>query len=72
MIFRSVSIIVHAGAVVELEQTFFNVSEEVKVIELCVYVSYPPVECPIEFPFDVRVSTADGTASKLHRMFSQK
>ena len=51
-----------AVAVVGLEQTFFRVSEDVGVVELCAVVYTPIIECPIEFPFDVRLSTRDDTA----------
>ena len=51
-----------AGATVSLEQTFFRVAENEGYIELCANVSFPAITCPIEFPFDVSLSTADGTA----------
>ena len=51
-----------AGATVGLVQTFFHVMEGVGYIELCAIVSFPEITCPIEFPFDVSLSTADGTA----------
>ena len=51
-----------AGAMVGLEQTFFRVMEGVGYVELCAIVSFPEITCPIEFPFDVSLSTADGTA----------
>ena len=35
------------------------------VIELCAVVFEPEIECPIKFPFDVQLSTADGSAGKL-------
>ena len=54
------------GAVVGLEQTFFRVEENVGFIEVCVNVSFPDIECPIEFPFQVELSTVDGTAGKIH------
>ena len=53
------------GAVVGLEQTFFRVTESVGVVELCVTVSFPTIDCPITFPFDVILSTDEGTAGKL-------
>ena len=53
------------GAVVGLEQTFFRVMENVGVVELCAIVSSPDCTCPIAFPFDVILSTADGTAGKV-------
>ena len=49
-------------ACVGLEQTFFRVSEGVDVVELCASVSSPVVDCPIKFPFEVNLSTRDGTA----------
>ena len=54
-----------AGAVVGLEQTFFRVSEDVGVVELCANVSFPDITCPIEFPFEVVLATADGTAGEM-------
>ena len=50
------------GAVVGLEETFFRVSENIGLVELCVNVSFPGIECPIEFPFNVRLSTRNGIA----------
>ena len=49
-------------AVVGLEPTFFRVSEGVGVVELCASVLSPDVECPIKFPFEVNLSTRNGTA----------
>ena len=45
-----------------LERTFYNVSEGVGVVELCAVVFKPNITCPIEFPFNISLSTADGTA----------
>ena len=45
-----------------LEQTFFRVEENVGAIELCANISSPVTDCPISFPFDVSLSTDDGTA----------
>ena len=47
---------------VGLEETFFRVSENIGLVELCVNVSFPDIECPIEFPFNVRLSTRNGSA----------
>ena len=55
-----------AGAVVGLEQTSFTVVEDVGVVELCVSVSFPAINCPIQFPFEIRLSTAKGTAGKVY------
>ena len=54
-----------AGARVGLEQTFFREIEDMGVIELCAVVFQPNIECPIKFPFDVQLYTADGSAGKL-------
>ena len=51
-------------AVVGLEQTFFRVSEDVVVVELCAVVSSPDIDCPIAFPFEIILSTLDGSAGK--------
>ena len=47
-------------AVIGLES--FTVSEDVGVVELCAHVFEPDIECPIEFPFDIVLSTTDRTA----------
>lgn len=49
-------------AVVGLERTFYSISEDVGVMELCIVVIFPNITCPIEFPYDVILSTIDGTA----------
>ena len=49
-------------AVVGLERTFFTVSEDVGVLELCARIFEPAIECPIEFPVDVILSTTHRTA----------
>ena len=54
--------LISLGAVVGLEQTFFRVSEDVGVVELCAIVSSPVIDCPIKFPFEVQLYTCDGTA----------
>ena len=51
-----------SGAVVGLERTIFTVSENVGVVELCAHVFQPDIECPVEFPFNVILSTVDRTA----------
>ena len=50
------------GAVVGLERTFITVSEDVGVVELCAIVRSPVITCPIDYPFEVNLSTDDGTA----------
>ena len=56
-------------AVVGLERTFYQVSENVGVVEVCAIVyspniTCPNITCPIGFPFDVRLRTRDGSAGK--------
>ena len=54
----------HAVAVVGLEKTVYVVSETVGMVEVCVVVHQPNTEpCPISFPFEVVLSTINGTAS---------
>ena len=49
---------------VGLERTFYNVSENVGVVEVCAIVISPSgnVPCPIDFPFDVNLSTNNDSA----------
>ena len=49
-------------AIVGLEQTYFNVIESVGEVELCAQVIHPPINCPVQFPFDIGLSTSDRTA----------
>ena len=51
-------------AVVGLEETFYQVSEDVGVVEVCAIVYSPVNDCPIAFPFQVRLTTRDGSAGK--------
>ena len=52
-------------AVVGLEKTFYSVSEDVGVVEVCAIVYSPTIDCPIAFPFDVGLSTLDNTAGNI-------
>ena len=51
-------------AVVGLERTFYSVSEDVGVVEVCAIVYSPTIDCPIAFPFNVSLSTSEGSAGK--------
>ena len=53
-----------SGAVVGLERTFYNVSENEGVAEVCAVIYSPMTDCPIEFSFDVRLTTSDGSVGK--------
>ena len=54
-------------AVVGLEKTFYQVSENVGVVEVCAIVYGPNgnIACPITFPFNVRLSTTNDSAGNL-------
>ena len=49
-----------------MEETSFRVMEDVGIIELCTIVATPDIECPVKFPFNIHLYTADGTASKVY------
>ena len=63
-------------AVVGLEQTFYSTSEDRGSVEVCVVVHLPDIDCPIQFPFTVLLSTTDFSAGiapiimYLHSFFS--
>jgi hypothetical protein len=50
-------------AVVGLEETSYTVSEDVGFVNVCAIVYSPSIDCPIEFPFSVGLSTRDGLAT---------
>ena len=39
--------------------------EDVGVVEVCAIVYSPTIDCPIAFPFDVGLSTSDGSAGNI-------
>ena len=45
-----------------LERTIFLEFENVVVVELCARVFEPDIDCPIEFPFEVILSTVNRNA----------
>ena len=47
-----------------LERTFYQVSDGVGVVEVCAIVHSPVIDCPIEFQFNVTLSTLDGSAGE--------
>ena len=59
----TVFILYTSDAVVGLERTFYQVREDVGVVEVCAIVYSPDISCPIEFPFNVGLSTSDNSAS---------
>lgn len=54
----------HAVAVVGLESTLYTMTEDAGLVEVCAVMYSPNITCPIEFPFNVYLSTTDGTAGK--------
>ena len=52
---------------VGLERTFYQVMEDVGVVEVCAIVYSPDSgnTCPITFPIAVRLSTTDDTAGNV-------
>ena len=48
-----------AVAVVGLERTVVVVSEDVGVVEVCVNVTSPDINCPIELPFKLSLTAGD-------------
>ena len=44
---------------VDLEKTFYEVSEDDGAVEVCAIVYSPNITCPISFSFNVRISTSD-------------
>ena len=48
--------------VVGLEKTFYHVSENAGVVEVCAVVYSQNVTCPIEFAFNINLLTTDRSA----------
>ena len=63
-IIYSLLCIIPVVALVGLERTIFTVSEDVGVVEVCAVIYHPHIDCPIQFPFQVKLTIADGTAGK--------
>ena len=49
-------------AVVGLEKTIYEVSDDVGVVTVCAIVYIPDIICPIQFAFNVTLSTSDERA----------
>ena len=47
---------------VGLEEFFYQVSEDVGVVEVCAVVNNANISCPINYSFEVEISTKDGSA----------
>ena len=48
-----------------LERTFYQISEGVDVVEVCAIVYSPNITCPIEFKFEISLSTSDDSAGNV-------
>ena len=55
---------VHSVAVVGLNGTFYQVSENKSMIKVCATIYHPTIDCPIGFPFHVRLTTTNDSAGK--------
>ena len=53
-----------SGAIVGLERTHYNVSEENGTVEVCAIIRNPHIECPVEKTFMMSISSADGSAGR--------
>ena len=53
-------------AIVGLEESFYQVSEDVGVVTVCTVVNSTGISCPIEYSFEVELSTKNGSAGKCH------
>ena len=47
---------------VGLDRTFYQVLEDVGVVEVCAIVHSPNITCPIEYTFHINLSTSNGSA----------
>ena len=49
---------------VGLDETFYQVSENENMVNVCATVYHPMIECPIGFSFNVSLTTTNGSAGK--------
>ena len=47
-----------------LESTAYSVLEEVGMVKVCAIIYSPVIDCPTTFPFDVSLTTTNGSAGK--------
>ena len=52
-------------AVVGFEMSAVTVSEDQGMLQVCVKIFSPDIDCQVVFPFDLIVTASDGTAGKL-------
>ena len=51
-------------AVVDLEESLYQVTEGQNEVELCIVLSSPNINCPVTFSFEVQLFTDDGMMVK--------
>ena len=56
-------------AVVGLQRTFYQVDEDVGVVEVCLSVIRPNILCPVTYPFDVLFITVADSAGKNYILY---
>ena len=56
----------HTVIGVGLERTLYQVSEDVGAVNVCAVIKFysSNVDCPVPFPFDIKLSTGDGSAGE--------
>ena len=54
----------HSAAVVGLSGTFYQVSENESMVNVCATVYHPMIDCPIGFSFNVSLTTTNDSAGK--------
>ena len=47
---------------VGFERTVADVEEDLGMVQVCVSIFTPIVECPVAFPFELIITTSDGNA----------
>ena len=45
-----------------MEESLYQVSEDMGVVKVCTVVSSANISCPIDYSFEVELSTKDGSA----------
>ena len=55
---------IYSVAVVGLNGTFYQVSENESMVNICATVYYPMIDCPIGFSFNVSLTTTNDSAGK--------
>ena len=53
---------------VAFERVVTGVGEDQGMIRVCVRIFSPSVDCPVVFPFELIITTSDGTAGTLQQI----